>query len=230
VTESGSETAPAKKGRPDLVPRPRPSHVAGQVLATLTASFALSFLGTAGTITGLALGAALSAVLPTAYENAMELSRHKAKLALERKRQAGSSTGFAADYEYLFRSSETARKPACRMPWKRVGLAAALLFVCSAAAITAAEALAGKPVSAVVTGTHGSGYTFGGGYTAPAPASPPPTRSATPPVTVTPSVSPPVSPTSATPAATPSAATTAPSVTTPSSSPTGATPDDSAAT
>lgn len=202
------------------MPRPKVSHVIGQVGATLTATFALSFLGTAGTLIGLALGAALSAVLPTVYENLLRRSHHKAKLLRERQRQARASASQVGDYEFLNKSDEPATKPKISLPWKRMGVAALAVFAICAITVTIVETIAGKPVSAVVTNTHGSGYTFSGGSSgangstpvaprrqhSPAPTgtpvmTPTPAPSSSAPVAVTPSPTPTPSPSvSATPA------------------------------
>jgi hypothetical protein len=190
--------------------------------ATLTATIALSFLGTAGTLAGLALGAAMSAVLPTLYENLVRRSQHKARMLRERQRQARADASSAGDYEFLFTSGESASTPRLSIPWKRMGVAALAVFAICAITITVVEAIAGKPVSDVVTNTRGSGYTFSGGHSGPhdsgpqapeqqnstAPASPSTTPSSVPSATVTPSVTPSTSP-SASASAAPSGSATA---------------------
>ena len=140
----------------------------GQVAATLTATFALSFVGTAGTIIGLALGSTMSAVLPTIYENALRRSQHRAKLLRERQRQAAASATSEGDYEHLYKSDEPASTPRISLPWKRMGIAAAAAFCVCALTVTVVESIAGKPVSDVVTDKRGSGYTFSGGSSRPA--------------------------------------------------------------
>jgi hypothetical protein len=105
----------------------------------------------------------MSAVLPTLYENLLRRSHHKAKLLRERQRQAKASASRAGDYEFLYQSDEPAAKPKVSIPWKRMGVAALAVFAIGAVTVTIVEAIAGKPVSAVVTNTHGSGYTFSGG-------------------------------------------------------------------
>jgi hypothetical protein len=171
--------------------------VAGQVLSTLTATFALSFLGTAGTLAGLTLGAALSAVLPVLYENALVLSHHRARQALRRSRPVTERSY----YDTLYR--EPSPRPA--IPWKRLSLATLMLFAVSAAAVTGIEVLTGKPVSAVVTNTHGSGFTFSGGNSNPAPPPSSPSSPSPAVTTVSPSVTGSFSPgETSTPSVTPS--------------------------
>jgi hypothetical protein len=69
------------------------------------------------------------------------------------------------------------------IPWRRVIAGVVTVFAVSAAAVTVFEALAGKPVAAVVNNTKGSGYTFGGGSTETysPPVTPSPTPSPDPP-------------------------------------------------
>jgi len=105
----------------------------------------------------------MSAVLPTVYENLVRRSQHKAKLLRERQRQARASASHAGDYEVLYKSDEPATKPGISLPWKRMAVAALAVFAICAVTVTIIEAIAGKPMSAVVTNRHGSGYTFSGG-------------------------------------------------------------------
>jgi len=202
--------------------------VIGQVAATLTATFALSFVGTAGTIIGLALGSTMSAVLPTIYENALRRSQHRAKLLRERQRQAAASATSEGDYEHLYKSDEPASTPRISLPWKRMGIAAAAAFCVCALTITVVESIAGKPVSDVVTDKRGSGYTFSGGSSGPAGHVPVLHRQqhTSAPGTPAPSSSPSSSPSGgATPSPTPSASPAQP----PSPSPSASAPASSTA-
>jgi hypothetical protein len=206
------------------------SHILGQIGATLTATLALSFLGTAGTLVGLALGSAMSAVLPTVYENLLRRSHHKAKLLRERQWQARTSASAAADHEFLNTSGEPATRPGISVPWKRIGIAALAVFAICAVTITIVEAIAGKPVSAVVTGTHGSGYTFSGGTSGAGRSHPagPGHQHSPAPASTTPAVSPSPAASSSAPAAGTSspATTTSPSAPGSPAPPAASTPGD----
>ena len=152
----------------------------------------------------------MSAVLPTVYENLLRRSQHKAKLLRERQRQTRASASVAADYEFLYASDEPAATPRMSFPWKRMGIAALAVFAICAVTVTIVEAVAGKPVSAVVTNTHGSGYTFSGGTAGGHRTHPAPPRrqhSSAPAVTPTPAAPSSSAPAVVTPAPTPSAST-----------------------
>ena len=181
---------------------PHVFQIVAQVAGTLTVTYALSYLGVAGTLTGLAAGSAISAVLPTVYENALRRSRHKAALLRERQRQAHASASRSGDYEFLYKSGEPSAGPGISIPWKRISIALAVLFISSAAVVTIFEAVAGKPVSSVVNNTRGSGYTFGGGSSRS--TSPPPSRSPSPAPSLTPVITPSTIPSFTSPAVTPS--------------------------
>ncbi len=154
----------------------------------------------------------MSAVLPTAYENLLRRSQHKAKLLRERQRQTRASASAAADYEFLYASDEPAAKPRISFPWKRMGIAALAVFAICAVTVTIVEAIAGKPMSAVVTNTHGSGYTFSGGASGSHgthPAPPGRQHSSAPAVTPAPAAPSSSAPAVVTPAPTPSASASA---------------------
>ncbi len=167
----------------------------------------------------------MSSVLPTVYENLLRRSQHKARLLRERQRQTRASASVAADYEFLYASDEPAAQPRMSIPWKRMGIAALAVFAICAVTVTIVEAVAGKPMSAVVTNTHGSGYTFSGGTSGNHGSHPAPLRrqhSSAPAVTPTPAAPSSSAPAVVTPTPTPSssapASTSAPAAGTPAPS------------
>lgn len=175
----------AKKNKLDLnVPT-----LAAGAAATVTMSVGGSYLGSWGTLTGAALTSVASAVVGAVYKK-MALDAHEKarKAALERLRgrrpvteeeraEAVAVTQAAIDAGRE-RASWTPRKLAV------TGAAvAATLFGGVALAETGVEALAGKPVAAIVQGKPGRGTTFGGGSVGPV-------TTPTPAGTVEPSASP----------------------------------------
>lgn len=159
-----------KKNKLDLN---APTLVAGAG-ATVTMSVMGSFLGPAGTITGAALTSVTTAVITAVYKHTATVAQEKAKQAaydkLKRKydKQTTPLTEpertqvIVAGQEVL--NARLARRRQSRPKLLVGGLAvAAGLFGGVMLATTGAEALAGKPVSAIVQGQPGHGTSLGGG-------------------------------------------------------------------
>lgn len=143
---------------------------------TVTSMYLSSFLGTAGTIYGTVGMAAMSTAASQYYQH------------------------------YLGRGGEFARRKYSRMP-RRYKVASALilfagLVIGTFAVTSVTELFTGKPVSALVQGQKGHGFTLGGGNSGPEPGN---TPSITPSVTYS-TIKPPTSTPTAlpTPTVTPS--------------------------
>jgi hypothetical protein len=160
----------AKKNKLDLN---APTLVAGAG-ATVTMSVLGSFLGPAGTITGAALTSVTTAVITAVYKHTATLAQEKAKQAaldkLRRKHEYRTTPltdpertqVIAAGQEVL--NAKLARRRQSRPKLVMSGLAvAAGLFGGVMLATTGAEAMAGKPVSAIIQGKPGYGTSLGGG-------------------------------------------------------------------
>jgi hypothetical protein len=169
-------SAPPEKKEPDedsLKKKLPPGHVAAQVASTLVCAFAMSFLGTAGTLAGLATGSLLSSTVPTLIEHTAGRSAKRTRERYLHYRSKGLSP------ETAHRLATGQMKPALtrkdgrrhrnrRLKWTAV--TAALVAAVSLAGLTSIEAAAGKPASAIVQGRTGSGTTLGGSsYTPPSP-------------------------------------------------------------
>lgn len=198
----------AKKNKIDLnVPT-----LAAGAGATITMSIVGSYLGPLGTVGGAAATSVVTAVVTAVYKHSATVAQERAKrLALRRLTAvyvADERLGRLNDAEQTaLRTAQheviDAQRERRRWHPKRLALAgtivAAGLFGGVALAETGVEALAGKPVAAIVQGKPGSGTSLGGGHVAP--ASPTPTNPVVP---------------SATPHATSGSTATSPDVVTPS--------------
>ena len=202
--------------------------IAAQVGATLTVTVAMSFLGVAGTMTGLIAGTVISQVSAFFYEQWVILAHHTAQRKMEQFR--------TAHREGIQPGSKRPR-PVPRyhlsIPYRTMAAGALAVLILSGAVLVTLELALGKPVSAVVTRSAGSGTSFDPGPARPAPSPavtvprsdttsptyPAYTASPTPTVIPTGTVSP-------TPAATPALRTapspTAPATVTPAPSPSAA--------
>lgn len=207
---------------PDAPPPPkliRFPALTASVLAAITTAVLGSFIGTAGTLAGAGLASAVGGVATALYERGIERAAARARTR---------RTGRPASPQARART----RKLASRKIVVRSAATAAGIAVVTLGVLTAAEYAAGRPVSAIVQGTHGTGLSVTGGGNAPPPA-PAPARtgiapsatpatssmttappgtvmSPTPPatVTVTPTVSPTAAPAVSDPALIPSTSAT----------------------
>jgi hypothetical protein len=192
---------PHQAGVKDRVPAAVASSAAAVTVAWLS-----SFAGVAGTLAGIAAGTALTSVAVALYERWLR----QANTAVAKRLHA---RGVADPWERYYRPASSARR--LDIPWKRAGVLAAVALAVSLASVLGAEALAHKPVSAIVTGQHGSGCSVCGGTVAPAATTPPPAPTPTPTPTISPSPSVTTSPSpspspsvTTTPSPSPSATTT----------------------
>ncbi len=202
--------------------------------AAVTVAVLLSTLGAAGTLIGAALGSVTATLSTTLYKHGIESSRRRMAdvqaVAMQRvnlaeqnvRRAARRSDPAAAEREldrahrHLDEAAEveldetppvaTVADPSrwTGLPWKRIAIAAATVFVLSLIVISAFELIAGKSVSTITGGTHGTdrtsiGGTFGGGgdgsngqkqSPAPTPTPTPPTPTPDPTVVDTPTPAP----------------------------------------
>jgi hypothetical protein len=187
------------------------SQVIASGLAAVSSTVAASYFGVAGTVIGAAFGAIISVVGNAVYGYSLRRTRNRVRQSLD----VAVAHRFATDKDKVFADtasaqSDRAAEPSSdsartrRFSWrpKRLALAAAGVFLAVLAATTAFEVVSGQPLSATVTGKHGSGTSIGGGTTKKAS----PTPSDVPSATTTPSSSSPVpsdSAASATPSDTP---------------------------
>lgn len=173
-----------------------PVHVAASVGGTVAVSFIMSFLGNAGTLAGLVVGSMLSTTFPTVLEH----FGAKGSSAVTRRYKQLRARDIPAQTAMIMARREEADRHRRLFRWQPLALTGGLVLILGAGAITVAEASAGKPVSDIVQGKPGHGYTF---HTDPV-YTPPPTptaplttipASSTPaPSSTTPSPSPDVSP------------------------------------
>ena len=219
--------------------------VAG-ALAAVSSAIALSTLGAAGTIIGAALGSVIASIGSNLYAAGLERSRNQLAETREIARQRlgvaqaevrraarrhDDTAELEAHLDYADRQLAEVRSelahpqagPTWRdrfvlLPWKRIALAAAGLFVVAVVVITGIELITNRPVSNLTGGTSGDkGTSFGnlgGGHKST------PRKKPTPTPTPTPSVSPTSTPTpTPTPTDLPTEAPSAPITPTPTPTP-----------
>lgn len=196
--------------------------------ASVTSSWALSFLGIPGTMAGVAAGSAVSGVAAALYERWMLVVHSAAKGRLARRKAHAAGAGGQDPCEQLYRPREAARRG--DIPWKRAAAIAGVCAAISLGSVLAAEAAVGKPAAAIVTGHPGAGCTICGGVVRPDPTSSPtdtpvpvlsPTTSSSPSPSPSPAMLAPAPPSSSpSPSPSPSPVTTV----SPSPSPTITTP------
>jgi hypothetical protein len=194
--------------------------------SAVTCTVGLSFLGTSGTLYGLALGSVASGVVQWQYER--HLRKAKA-VAAKLRADLHARKHPTAIHETIMMNAiakEADKKIPRGIPWLTIATGAVISLAALCAVIAFIELGTGKPVSDVVQGKAGHGSSFSGGEpppTTPVPTFAPSTSfSPTASATLAPSPSPSVS----LPTPVPSVTVTPPSTTT-SASPTataGATP------
>jgi hypothetical protein len=232
------------------------THILASALAAVTATFAASYFGVSGTIIGAALASVVTVVGNTLYSHSIRRTRERVRsvvplTTLGMVSKAPDATMPDATMPDATMPDATtpdattpdattpdatpdatpAAKPPPRVaiPWRRVALGAAGLFVIVAAVVTGVEIAAGRPLTDVVHDQSGSGTSLFGGSqrssttpTTPAPSQPSTSSSSTAPTSITPSH--PQSATTSTsnaPASSPTPTTPAPTATfpTPTTSP-----------
>lgn len=149
--------------------------------AAVTVAILLSTLGAAGTLVGAALGSVIATVSTTLYKRGIESSRRRMAevqaAALQRvnladqnvRRAARRSDPVAAERELgrahhhldVAGSELAGDQPGLwrALPWKRLAMLAAIVFVIAMVAISAVELIAGRSVSTITGGTSGSDRT-----------------------------------------------------------------------
>jgi hypothetical protein len=221
------------------------TRVCGGALAAVSSAVLLSTLGVIGTIAGAALGSIVVSVSSSVYARGLHRSRRRMAQAQEaalrrvgiaqaevgrarrRKAEGATEAHLEQAQEHLAGAKEelatepepeqeTLKDRLSRLPWRRVALAAGLMFVIAVAAITAFELIAGRPVASFTGGTNSDqGTTIGnvdGGGQGDSTPSPSPTGETSP--TSGPETSEPTTPATS-PTESPSESPTAPEPTTP---------------
>ena len=190
-------------------------------LATVGASFGLSFLGYGGTQAGLAVGSVLTSGgtwwIERGFRRSADLAKAKAA-AIKRKGQPLSVT----ETHYIKAVVDAKHKRDRSVPWRSIAVTASLLAAVSTVFIVFIALAAGKPVSAIVQNKPAHGLLVPVSHET-SPDSGPSVKTSTP----TPSSSTPtkVAQKSATPTATPTPTRSVTSVSpTPAPSPTGSSP------
>jgi hypothetical protein len=232
--------------KPETEPQARPetfrSHLPAIVAATTGTVLAAtlgSLIGAAGTIVGIVIGSLASGTASWWAERGIRRSAALATARAEAIRARGhplhpgehaAATQAAAITRDTTAAGGGHDRPRLRWRWRWAGPAAFIIaaFIGGALVVTLVEGAAGKPLSAVVQGKPGNGFTVAGGTVGkPAPASPSPTpsASATGATATAPASSTTPSGASSSPAASTAPAATSPSSATPASSaPNSATP------
>ncbi|UUW92073.1 hypothetical protein [Pimelobacter simplex] len=149
--------------------------------AAVTVAVLLSTLGAAGTLIGAALGSVIATVSSALYKQGIESSRRRMAdvqaAALQRVNLADQNVRRASrrsDPEAAERELDRAHhhldaassdleeaEPSrwAQLPWKKIALLAALVFVIAIVVISLVELIAGKSVSTITGGTDGSDRT-----------------------------------------------------------------------
>jgi cytoskeletal protein RodZ len=143
-----------------------PAQLGAGAAATITMSLVGSFFGPSGTLVAAALTSVTSTVATTVYQHVLTISGQHAKRIIA-KRPGESDKHFQERVEEAAEavSLEEAKRDRRFSP-KMLALplvAAAGIFLGVMGLNTSVEAVAGKPVSAIVQGKPGSGTTLGGG-------------------------------------------------------------------
>ncbi len=150
--------------------------VLGGAAAAVSAAVVCSFVGVAGTVAGTAVASVVATVSTALYT-------HSARVATARlHRMHPQSIHPRASAHPVFDSLQrTARMTPRHLPWKAMAAGSVAVFVLAIGIVTGIEALAGRPVAAMVGGANAGerGTTFGG-VVRPRPAAPAPSTTPTP--------------------------------------------------
>jgi hypothetical protein len=171
-------------------PEPKLStvQVAASALAAVTATVVASFFGVAGTLIGAALASVVTVIGNAIYTHSLRRTHDKMRELVPVGWEAGArlrrvSASRAADPAPAAAPPRDPGTPAwLRLNWRRLALATAALFLIIIGAITAFEAIAGRPVADVVRGRAGTGTSVFGGTNA---TTAPPTRTPAPSSSIT---------------------------------------------
>jgi hypothetical protein len=204
------------------------THILASALAAVTATFAASYFGVSGTVIGAALASVVTVIGNTLYSHSIQRTRQRVRSVVPLTTLGLRSTAVADASP----DDTTAASPPPRLaiPWQRVAVGAAGLFLIVAGIVTGIEIAAGRPLHSIVHDHSGSGTSlFGGSHKSPTtPTTPAPSQSSTSTSVTTPASTTPSDPSTTAPATTsapPSSATPttpAPTATfpTPTTSPT----------
>jgi hypothetical protein len=127
----------------------------GGTIATVLVTIFSSYLGAKATLIGLALTTLVSGLLST-------VSEHTVKLTAERARLRWHGYQVRDPYASLYRTTHKRN-----VPFKLIAASVGVIGLASLGTITVVEAAAGKPISDVVKGTKGSGFTLNGNTPSP---------------------------------------------------------------
>jgi len=147
------------------------AQLATSVLSTVTVSLvSAKFLGSAGTLTAAACTSALSTSASAVYKHGWHRTATKVKTVKTKKFRNVDPTETVLDNlgGYTVTTSKTKRVPNWKLIGSTAGVAGAI-FAGWLTLTTGAEAVAGKPVSAIVQHKQGSGTSLFGGHTSPDP-------------------------------------------------------------
>jgi hypothetical protein len=181
------------------------AQLATGALSTITVTLVSArFLGSVGTITAAGVSSVLSTSVSAVYKHGWNRTTQRLQPYIKRERHEVQGTDATpGDGEFTVTTEGTKYVPNWKM-FGAIAAAAAGTFAGVTALTTGAEAVAGKPVSAIVQNKPGTGTSLFGGHVSPHP-------------TLTPSPTPTSSTSSnvSTPAPVPSQRTTRPSVSVP---------------
>ena len=177
-----------------------PVQLIATALAAVTATFAASFLGVAGTVLGAALFSVVTAVGKEVFGTSLRRTgtRVAATAPVTRVRPRVAVAGTDTDTDDTDGTHTDSSPPQLPAPapsprlrpaslWKRVALVSVVVFVGVLACVTVVEVFTGRPVSDLVRGEAGKGTSLFGGQQVITRTAPATTPTVT--VTVTPKVS-----------------------------------------
>jgi hypothetical protein len=198
--------------------------VCASALAAVSSAILLSTVGVAGTLIGAAVGSVIATVGSAVYSHYLTLSRQRvaaaqaaalARVSRARVSVTGAHSDVHSDKGRAEQEIEQAhaelkqaedaltetppkapwRETLAGLPWKRIAIAAAGIFVAAMIVIVSFELIVGKPVSEITGGTkgHATGTSIpglGGGSASKPTQTPTPSQSASPTSTPTTDVSP----------------------------------------
>jgi hypothetical protein len=207
--------------RPTDIPHDKldlsPIQIFGSAAAAVAAAVVCSFFGVAGTVIGTAIASVVATTASALYAHSVHATKRRLEYLQRSRVGLGSRLPPVGETANLERSPVDVQRATGSLPWPVVLLAGFVVFVLSIGIVTAIEATAGKPLSALLGGRsddHRETSLGGVLHSGPkrATPSPKPTPSTSPSTTPTPTPSP-----SATPEPTPTTVT--PSPTAPPSTP-----------
>ncbi len=189
------------------------THILASALAAVTATFAASYFGVSGTIIGAALASVVTVIGNTLYSHSIQRTRERVRSVVPLP-TLGTVSKAVADPSPGDTTAASPPSPRLAIPWQRVAVGAAGLFMIVAAIVTGVEIAAGRPLHSIVHDHSGSGTSlFGGSHKSPTtPTAPAPSQSSTSSSSTTPASTTPSDPSTTAPATTsapPSSATPA---------------------